>query len=180
MKLNRDIPKHPWMDLSGDRFGRLTVLRRDWSKKRTHFACLCDCGCMTSVSSLALRSGKTRSCGCLQAERAARRATKHGRCGTPLYNVLNTAHRRCENPNCYDYKWYGARGISVCEEWSMSNFLAFEKWAIENGYQPGLTLDRIDVNGNYEPSNCRWITIQEQQKNRRKPSPDTYPRRRAK
>ena len=139
--------------------------------------CRCDCGAVVDVGTDKLNSGKTRSCGCLRKEVAARNATRHGKCGTPLYNVLNTAHRRCENPKNHDYKWYGARGIRVCDDWSMENFLNFEEWALTNGYQPGLTLDRIDVNGNYEPGNCRWITIQEQQRNRRPPEKSTYPRK---
>ena len=89
---------------------------------------------------------------------------KHGLCGTPLYNVWSTMKQRCDNPNDKHYKWYGAKGISYCKEWS--NVENFVKWCEENGYKKGLTLDRIDPTKNYEPSNCRFITMSEQQSNK--------------
>lgn len=89
----------------------------------------------------------------------------HGLCSHPLYGVWQTMRQRCSNPKCRGYKWYGAKGIKVCEEWqSIENFY---KWSIQNGYTIGLTIDRIDPAGDYEPNNCRWITISEQQSNRR-------------
>lgn len=90
---------------------------------------------------------------------------KHGGCGTPLYNVWKTMRQRCNNPNCSDYQWYGKLGVRVCDEWS--DFANFRAWAIQNGYKKGLTIDRENGNGDYCPKNCHWITIQEQQKNKK-------------
>lgn len=88
----------------------------------------------------------------------------HGLCNTPLYAVWRTMRQRCTNPNCRGYKWYGAKGIKVCEEWlNVENFF---EWAIQSGYREGLTIDRIDSSGDYEPSNCRWVSMSEQQSNR--------------
>ena len=159
--------RHPWEDLSGEQFGRLKVLSREPGSGRVKYLCQCDCGNTRIVAADKLRSGHTRSCGCLRSEVSAARATRHGGTRDPLYAVLNEMHQRCENRNCYDYQWYGAKGVSVCQEWSLSNFPAFRSWAISTGYTSGVTIDRINPSGNYEPSNCRWITIQEQQRNRR-------------
>jgi hypothetical protein len=132
------------------------------------YRCWCDCGNVVTVKTHSLKAGTTRSCGCLRREVAAEKARKHGGARDPLYYVLNVMHQRCENPNSHDFKWYGAKGVAVCEEWSLDNFPAFKEWALRSGYRPGLTIDRIDPAGNYCPNNCRWITIQEQQKNRRR------------
>lgn len=96
--------------------------------------------------------------------------------GTRLYTIWHTIHLRCYNPNNKDYHNYGERGITVCEEWSydsINGYYNFKAWAIENGYNEDLSIDRIDSNGNYEPSNCRWSTMKEQQRNRRNNKPIT-------
>lgn len=90
---------------------------------------------------------------------------KHGGSGTPLYNVWKSMRQRCNNRKSHDYKWYGMDGVKICEEWE--DFASFRKWATENGYKSGLTIDGVDSKGPYSPENCRWITIQEQQKNKR-------------
>ncbi len=90
---------------------------------------------------------------------------KHGKAGTPLYNVWKSMRQRCNNPKCHDYRWYGGLGITVCDEWN--DYEAFEQWAIKNGYKLGLTIDRNDENYSYSPNNCLWITIVEQQKHKR-------------
>lgn len=90
---------------------------------------------------------------------------KHGGSGTPLYNVWKSMRQRCNNRKSHDYKWYGMDGVKICEEWE--DFASFRKWATENGYKSGLTIDRVDSKEPYSPENCRWITIQEQQKNKR-------------
>lgn len=154
----------PVKDLTGTQFGRLTVLSYAGSSR---WKCRCVCGEETSVKTYALKQGITQSCGCLRKEVAAKRATRHHGVHDPLYPVLNAMHQRCENPKDKSFKWYGALGVTVCDEWALTNFAAFRDWALANGYQPGLTIDRKEPDGNYCPDNCRWITIQEQQRNRR-------------
>lgn len=153
--------------LTGRRFGRLLAGQRTNQPGCVNYHCMCDCGADVVVSADRLRSGKTRSCGCLRKEVAAKRATKHGGANDPLYRVLSAMHQRCENPHNHDYKWYGARGIRVTETWVLTNYSEFQRWAVSSGYTPGLTIDRINPDGDYEPENCRWVTIQEQQRNRR-------------
>mgnify|MGYP007038196624 CR=1 FL=1 len=154
-------------DLTGKRFGKLTVLK----KVNNHghgieWLCLCDCGKQTIVRSDGLVTGHTTSCGCYN--KALKRNLSHGMYKTSLYKVWCAMKSRCNSPNVKQYKDYGGRGIKVCDEWNDKNgFIAFSSWALSHGYQTGLEIDRIDNNGNYEPSNCRFVTHKENMNNRR-------------
>ena len=159
---------HNFIDLTGNRYGRLTVIRRGENTRfgQAKWVCKCDCGNAKTVEGRMLRDGKTTSCGCYHKEVVSKLFTKHKAKGTQLYTAWRNLKSRTSNPNSPDYKWYGGRGITVCDEWK-NDYIAFEKWAVENGFSSGLTIDRIDPDGNYEPSNCRWIPQEKQQRNRR-------------
>ena len=134
--------------LSGKRFGRLVAIERDMSTQYKYI-CKCDCGTIKSIDGYHLINGKIRSCGCLKRDTTIARSTKHGKARSPLYTKWQDMKRRCYNQNRREYKHYGARGITVCDEWR-NDFEAFEKWCLENGYDGKLSLDRIDNDGNYE------------------------------
>ena len=154
-------------DLTGMKFGRLTVIERAENSNtgKTRWKCKCECGKETISHTSSLTSGRTKSCGCLSHEKAVRTITKHGYRRTKLYGVWCGMKKRCYNTKFEHYDRYGGRGIKVCEEWK-KDFSIFKDWSLQNGYKEGLEIDRIDVDGNYEPSNCNWKTRTEQVRNR--------------
>ncbi len=152
------------VDVTGLRLGRLVAVKfaRRAADRHSVWLWQCDCGRTVEVAANAVKNGNTRSCGCLKDEGANHRT--HGATGTTELAIWESMHQRCRNPNTVNYKHYGGRGIVVCERWQR-----FESFLSDMGRRPSMdvTLDRVDVNGNYEPSNCRWATAKEQHRNKR-------------
>ena len=165
------------IDLTGQRFNRLVVIEKSKSyvspsgNKQGQWFCRCDCGNAVICTTSNLRRGDCQSCGCLGKEHRTASITTHGQRHSRLYGVWQNMKNRCYNPHVGCFKNYGGRGIGVCDEWR-NNFQSFYDWAMSTGYDPNApygkcTLDRINVEGNYEPSNCRWADAKTQATNRR-------------
>ena len=168
--------KGQFVDIDGQRFGSLVALERMpvLQGSRSKWLCQCDCGNKTVVSISNLRNGHTKSCGCAVASASAAAHYKHGGKSKShpdrLYAVWRAMKQRCQRPSARGYKDYGGRGISVCPEWQ--SYARFKTWAYSAGYNElaargQCTIDRIDVNGNYEPANCRWVNMHVQSLNKR-------------
>lgn len=168
--LHKKSPRR--IDLTGRKFGKLTVIECAEQSNNGHllWKCACDCGNEVIVDSNKLQKGNTASCGCLRIDVKRRGGLKHGMSHSRLYSVWKDMKYRCNNPSAPNYKHYGGRGIKVCDEWQ--TFEPFYNWAMSSGYNPDAqfaqcTIDRIDVNGDYEPLNCRWVDMKTQRNNQR-------------
>ena len=161
-------------DLTWQRFGRLTAIARagsDAQGKATWY-CICDCGNIVVATGAQLRRYNTRSCGCLAQEVSRKLRSKHGKTKTRLFPVWQSMKDRCHCPSNHAYKYYGGRGIAVCDEWRY-DFQKFYEWSIANGYDENApkgqcTIDRIDNDKGYSPDNCRWVDMKVQNNNKRR------------
>lgn len=159
-------------DLTNRRFGRLLVIERAGShvsaggQTKPLWLCLCDCGKTVLVQSARLKRGTCQSCGCYHDDVRHTATKTHGGSGERLYTIWIAMKRRCEKSSCDAYRYYGERGIKVCAEWH--SYAAFREWAMNNGYDDSLSIDRIDNSLGYEPSNCRWAETKQQANNQRR------------
>lgn len=149
----------------GKVYGRITLVEREDVKGSRKYIGLCECGNLKSYYLGNLKSGRTKSCGCFYDEARKDANATHRKTGTRLYRIYNNMKTRCYNKKTPNYSRYGGKGVRVCDEW-LEDFTIFYNWAINNGYKEYLTIDRIDSNGNYEPSNCRWVDYAIQSHNR--------------
>lgn len=159
------------VDLTGQYFDRLLVLGDSGYRccEKVLWLCLCSCGKGALVTTSDLKSGKQRSCGCLHGELVATRNkanATHRSTRTRLYSIWTGIKNRCYNKRAHTYRYYGARGIKMCDAWR-EDFVAFRDWALDNGYADSLSIERIDVDGDYCPENCTWIPFGQQQRNKR-------------
>jgi len=167
-----------FIDLTGQRFTNLTVIKRVKNGKNNHsrWLCKCDCGNYKEVFGFNLLRQGTKSCGCQTANFISKATSKKKNLNQRIYNIYCKIKGRCYNRRNPAYKNYGGRGIKMCDKWldKESGFMNFYNWAIQNNYRNDLTIDRINVNGDYEPDNCRWATPKEQSNNRRNNHMITY------
>ena len=156
------------LKLEGKKFNRWTIIcQAEIKKPGTYWLCKCECGTIKICKGSDLKIGNTKSCGCLQKEVVSKFKKTHGLSKSKLYRVWHCMKCRCLNKNDKRYNSYGGRGIKICKEWE-NDFYSFYKWSIQNRYKEGLSIDRIDNNGNYEPSNCRWVDKNTQNNNTRR------------
>jgi len=152
----------------GQRFNRLILEKITYKKTATsrhrYGLFVCDCGKSKKILLNSVVSGRTKSCGCFKIQKDAESKLTTAKSDTPIYSRWRLMKQRCLNKKCPNYQRYGAKGIGICDEWMV--FENFEKWALESGFEKDLHLDRIDNNGDYKPSNCRWITQLENNENR--------------
>lgn len=164
---------YKYNELTNMRVGRLTAVRKIGRTKDRHiiWECRCDCGNIVNVSSHDLKSKHIQSCGCMRMDAITKHGGRRTKNTERLYGVWLGIRKRCYCENSAEYKWYGGRGIAMCKEWD--DYSAFRDWAFSNGYDASApkykcTIDRINVNGNYEPKNCRWVDMHVQNTNKRK------------
>lgn len=159
-----DDPK--WI---GQKFNFMTIIGVEYTQRGWYWRCKCDCGEERLSSPYKIINGTTKSCGCKKVDRChdmtSKYRIKHGGKKERLYGIWHGMKQRCYDSSCKDFDRYGKRGICVCENWR-NDYNAFREWSINNGYDSKKTIDRIDVNGNYAPDNCRWITLEEQNRNK--------------
>lgn len=161
------IKLKPFYDVVGNKYGSLTVVEELMRQRRSRMVLVqCDCGNRTMVDLNNLESGNTKSCGCVGRKKTSELRRTHGLSKHLLYGVLGNIRSRCTNPNVDEYKNYGARGICICKEW-LNDFLSFYNWCIKNGWREGLTVERIDNDGHYEPLNCKIAPDSVQARNKR-------------